>query len=1164
MKSMAQLAVLLLLLLIPFAATQTAETVTVPNPSFEEGEGDAPPGWMKSAPGCKWLSKDAPDGKRAISVSGTGEDSSAWHSAAIPFKPSSVYRLSFKARSIDASGGTPTTGPGFCNRDLGAIPAQWKTYESIFATPTEFGKGSNRLRFGQWHVKGTIAYDAVSLRPVIPVHLRRGDVVLGEGEAIEGRQYAFQAPFHTRTNHSRPLVSYTSGFNSNRWTLNSGRSVVYRHQITGRQQNDATVTVGVTYRTAGTLTVSASMDGRTWKELGTIEKLSTESLIIPKDLLPAKTVWVRLQVSMDANLQVSSYGFTSTLSGTPLSLQGATRYISIEETDPRLDVTIEDLGDVLPGGANTLVARVKNTTTRAIPARPAITVECTGHKAVVAARDESLAAGEQLIRLPYEVPAAGRCSLRVELGKGIRFKARAAVRIADLYSTVYGERLPGSTDAVGLWWASSGWKISHTRPAPKTEGKALTIRTARNEVEAAQLVVRPEQPLKGLTATTEPLTGPDGTKLPSECVEILNVRYVNVRRPTDRVGVRAPWPDPLPPLTAPLDLVAGKNQPLWVRVKAPRDAKPGIYRGRIQLRAEGWSIAVPLKVEVYNFVLPDRMSCVTAFGFSPSNVWRYQGLTKEADRRAVLEKYWANFAAHHISPYDPAPLDAYKISWPESGGNWKGGTRDTTEKHSGAHSLKVHDNSRTGQVSASCQHKIAIPDGGLRLTFRYKTAAKHAFIVTLNHIDQAGRWMPGRNRDMTTVGNGQWQAFDRKIDQFPEGARAVRLTLWAARWAEDGSTTGTVWFDDVSLQAARSGKELLPGGDFEPVSPEKLVPRFDWSAWDAAMTRAIDHYHFNSYRLKIPGLGGGSFHQRYEPSLLGFGEDTPHYKAAFNNYMGAVERHLKEKGWLDEAFAYWFDEPDPKDYAFVMNGFRKLKETAPGLARMLTEQVEPALIGGPNVWCPVSHHYNHERAEERRKAGDRFWWYVCTGPKEPYCTLFIDHPATEMRVWLWQTWKRKIVGILVWQTNYWTSRTAYPDGLQNPYDDPMGWVSGYGVEKGTKRVWGNGDGRFIYPPERAAAGNPGTPVLEGPVDSIRWEMLRDGIEDYEYLAMLRHLLKTHGAELTAEKRAGYEALLEVPESITRSRTSFTTDPAPIEKRRHEVARAIERLRNADW
>ena len=43
---------------------------------------------------------------------------------------------------------------------------------------------------------------------------------------------------------------------------------------------------------------------------------------------------------------------------------------------------------------------------------------------------------------------------------------------------------------------------------------------------------------------------------------------------------------------------------------------------------------------------------------------------------------------------------------------------------------------------------------------------------------------------------------------------------------------------------------------------------------------------------------------------------------------------------------YWFDEPDPKDYGFVMNGFARLAAAAPLLTRMLTEQPEVKLEGG--------------------------------------------------------------------------------------------------------------------------------------------------------------------------------------------------------------------------
>ena len=72
-------------------------------------------------------------------------------------------------------------------------------------------------------------------------------------------------------------------------------------------------------------------------------------------------------------------------------------------------------------------------------------------------------------------------------------------------------------------------------------------------------------------------------------------------------------------------------------------------------------------------------------------------------------------------------------------------------------------------------------------------------------------------------------------------------------------------------------------------------------------------------------------------------------------------------------------------------------------------------------------------------------------------------------------------------------------------------------------------------------------------------MLRDGIEDYEYLAILNRLLKAKKNKLTAKQRQQYTALLEVPGDITKDMTTFTKDPAPIEARRDRIARAITKL-----
>ncbi len=427
--------------------------------------------------------------------------------------------------------------------------------------------------------------------------------------------------------------------------------------------------------------------------------------------------------------------------------------------------------------------------------------------------------------------------------------------------------------------------------------------------------------------------------------------------------------------------------------------------------------------------------------------------------------------------------------------------------------------------------------------------------------------MSGRNATHTIRSGTDWQDSEIMVSLFPEGAKQAAFEWQPAEYVEDGSTTGALWLDWVRVSDAGNGTVLIED-DFASCERAEMdrvfKPEFNWAPWDVEMARILETYHFNSFVLRTPGLGfgaGWAQHGSIPGSILGYGEDTPEYGVAFKAWYSEAEDHLREKGWLKKAFIYWFDEPEPHQYDFVMEGNLRMKAAAPDLQRMLTEQVAPELVGGPNLWCPVSYEFDQEAAGVRRSEGDRFWWYICTGPKAPYATLFIDHPGTELRVWLWQTWERRIEGILIWQTNYWTSNAAYPESLQNPYEDPMGWchVMGDFVPPGARRPWGNGDGRFLYPPLKAAAGNPDSPVLDPPVGSIRMEMLRDGIEDYEYLVMLDRLIEERRASIPEVEWVAYRQLLDVPPSISESMTEFTWDPAPIEARREAVARAIVRL-----
>ena len=997
----------------------------IPNPLFDRGKDRLPVGWTPSSKTCRWITTQVPEGTHAIEVVGDGQSSTSWTSEPIPLTPNGVYELRFWVAG-HYSGGTPVSGPLFCNRDLGrGIGPDWQQVRSIFVAPSRVTPSDSRIRFGQWKIKGTVRFAAVSLHQVIPIHARSHGVELGEGEMLIDRRYWCRAPLGgSYGNYSRALLSHRCRLNTDRWVFGPGDEVIYVHRIAFHPQKKARLNVSISWYESGELWVEASTNRQQWILIGKLGQKGAIAKALPQKLFPAHTVYVRLRAVADpqrktASFQVRSYFYEAEVLGEPMRLAGFTVFAVLKNPEPDLILRPIALSPPQQGTNNVLFLSLQRRQGTEVlrPVSRILGQEARWERRVPPVK---VTPQRQTLAIPFALPDVGDWTVEIALGNEADTRIQIPVRVPRYRRTDYGKRLPASTPDVILWTASSGWKIPPDRPAPTKTTSALSIRLARNETEAVQLVVRPNRPLRHFfIQPLGPARGPDGATLPSTVLEILRVRYVFIQQPTDSLGTPGLWPDPLPPLRSPMTLQPHRNYPFWIRVHTPHGIPAGDYTATLQLTASGWQAQVPLHIHVYDFTLPDRMTCSTAFGFSTANVWRYQNLKTEEQRRHVLNLYLDDFAAHHISPYNPTPMDPFVVHWPK---------------------------------------------------------------VT------------------------------------PQNRNTLR--------------------------------------------PEELVPTIDWTAWDRAMEVAIHRRHFNSFRLPPVGMGGGTFHSRRPPSLLGYSEDTPHYRAAFRAYWRMVQDHLEQKGWLDEAYVYWFDEPAPKDYAFVMNGFRKLKEAAPKIRRMLTEQVEPELIGGPNLWCPLTANFDPQAAAERRKYGEQFWWYICTGPKAPYCGLFIDHPGPELRVWLWQTWKYQLDGILIWQTTYWTSSAAYPDPQhpQNPYEDPMSWTSDYGTPKGVKRPWGNGDGRFLYPPEEAADAHPAHPVLSGPVDSIRWEMLRDGIEDYEYFALLRRLLREKANRLSPSERKRFEALLQVPPEIVRSMTEFTDDPRQIEAQRDRLAHAIERLR----
>jgi len=980
----------------------------LPNPDFTQGE-ETPLGWTLSGGKGRWVERDF------LEVTGSGSDSNQWQ-CACPLTPGGLYQFRVRARGA----GHMISGPDFANCDHQLTP-DWAWYGQVFRVPDGPEK-EHIIRLGQWHSSDTLQFDAVQLTPVVPVYLRQRRLQLGEGETVRGGKYVFSGQFqHYAGNFHRTLHAASALFNTNRWCFYGNHYVTYRFSLPERKFLAGRIRFCVSYHQRGACVAEVSRDQNDWRKIAEQKGLATVQADLPDDLFPAEVIYLRLRSSdEECAFQVNLVEFSADIDGEPVEVAGRTEFAQIAGVTDK--IAVEEIAwEDFKGNRPKLVLTVRNQESEpqemklsAVLRRKLSTEEMSGEQPVE---------DRPLIVFPdaaVNVPARQTQSFSIETGAmppgeneirlSLEQSSGGIVEIAltnvqaEYYREDYGRKLAElCSDDVTLWWCEADWKVSRRRAAPTDIAPAVELSAARNDREAAQIVLCPAKELRQLTVSASALNGPAGAIIPGENIQVFRVLYHFVQTPTDKTGVVDEWPDALLPLEKPLSLAGGKNQPFWILVYVPKEAAAGDYVGNLTFQAEGWSAVVPLKLHVWNFSLPERNHLETAIGLHPEYILRYHRLTEEADKRRVWEMYLQNFAEHRISPYIPAPFDPIQV-------------------------------------------------------------------------------------------------------------------------------------------------KFLP--DAQPPCAE-----LDFSAFDAEMDRILTRYHFTNFRLPLQGMGGGRWHNRQRPQLAGFADPSPQYQAMFADYVKQLEDHLRQKGWLKMAYIYWYDEPEPSDYQFVRAGMERIKKSAPGLPTMLTEQPEEKLAGPIDIWCPVSYMFDLASAKERRKLGERLWWYVCCGPRAPYCTLFIDHPATELRVWLWQTWQREISGILIWAANYWTSRD---DFFQNPYEDPMSYVHGSKPEEG--QHWGNGDGRFVYPPPAVfedAAGD--KPVLQPPVSSIRWEMLREGIEDYEYLWLLRALLAEKRESLPPDERRRFEVLLEVPREITHSMTGFTKSPIPIYERRKAVAEAIEQL-----
>ena len=227
----------------------------------------------------------------------------------------------------------------------------------------------------------------------------------------------------------------------------------------------------------------------------------------------------------------------------------------------------------------------------------------------------------------------------------------------------------------------------------------------------------------------------------------------------------------------------------------------------------------------------------------------------------------------------------------------------------------------------------------------------------------------------------------------------------------------------------------------------------------------------------------------------------------------AIGAHLDQRGWLDRAVYYVTDEPAEEETAAIEQICRLVRQADPRLRTALT--YDPAdrprlaeLVDGDgrsliSLWIPYCSHYRGNVAAEQRAKGAEYWLYDV---KE---TCLIPHTGMQNRGMFWNVWHCDAKGYLYYLSTYWGRDVT-------PWDRPSFLLPNVSYQ------YRQGDGYFFYPPQRRY--NPDPPVLDTVVTTIRWELMREGAEDYDTLRLLERLTERAARRKLPVAKAGQDAL----------------------------------------
>ena len=190
------------------------------------------------------------------------------------------------------------------------------------------------------------------------------------------------------------------------------------------------------------------------------------------------------------------------------------------------------------------------------------------------------------------------------------------------------------------------------------------------------------------------------------------------------------------------------------------------------------------------------------------------------------------------------------------------------------------------------------------------------------------------------------------------------------------------------------------------------------------------------------------------------------YEEHWKPFLKALEKHILHKGWTGR-LAIAMDEKPEEDILIAQGLIRKYAPSVK-IASATNHPTKSFQLDdwSSSIGIPIAPKVIRKRNENPELVTT---FYVCCGPQKP--NTFTHSPPVES-AWIGlYAAGRNLTGFLRWAYNSWN---------ENPFYDTKYWT----------KKWPSGDCFLIYP---------------GPRSSIRFERLREGIQDYEKIQILRKI-----------------------------------------------------------